>query len=191
MRSLTIHAHTPYNIYIGNHILNDLGKAVAKEFSPCTAAIITDDIVANLYLDKVKNSLERQGFQVITFHFPMGNTQKPHYLRRNLRILAGKQLTRGDLIVALGGGVCRRYGRICRCQLFTWDSLHPGAYHLFCRPLIHPSAGRPPLISKRKKSGRRFLSAFPGMVRLRDPQDPDLRPICRRHCRSGKIRCPR
>ena len=76
MRSLTIHAHTPYNIYIGNHILNDLGKAVAKEFSPCTAAIITDDIVANLYLDKVKNSLERQGFQVITFSFPNGEHSK-------------------------------------------------------------------------------------------------------------------
>lgn len=106
MRSLTIHAHTPYNIYIGNHILNDLGKAVAKEFSPCTAAIITDDIVANLYLDKVKNSLERQGFQVITFSFPNGEHSKNLTIYGEiLEFLAGKQLTRGDLIVALGGGV--------------------------------------------------------------------------------------
>lgn len=106
MSNLTIHTRTPYNIFIGNHILDDLGKAVSEQFSPCTAAIITDDIVAGLYLDRVESSLKHWGFQAISFVFPNGERSKNLTVYGELlEFLAAEKLTRSDIIIALGGGV--------------------------------------------------------------------------------------
>ncbi len=106
MRTLTINTHIPYNIYIGNDILDDLGKAAAERFQPCKVAVITDDMVAGLYLSRTKYSLEQAGFTVATFTFPNGeHSKKLSTYGEILEFLAEEQLTRSDIIVALGGGV--------------------------------------------------------------------------------------
>jgi len=62
--------------------------------------------VAPLYLNRVKDSLERAGFRVHSFVFPAGEDQKNGgtYLKL-LEFLAARRLTRADGLIALGGGV--------------------------------------------------------------------------------------
>ena len=62
--------------------------------------------MAPLYLNRVKDSLERAGFQVHSFVFPAGEDQKNGgtYLKL-LEFLAARRLTRADGLIALGGGV--------------------------------------------------------------------------------------
>ena len=106
MNQITVHTSRPYNILIGNGLLKDIGRYV-KEVSGChKVAVITDDIVAGLYLQTVTDSLRQADLQVCSYVFPNGEASKCH--RTLLPIydfLIREQLTRSDLIVALGGGV--------------------------------------------------------------------------------------
>ena len=74
--------------------------------SPCSVVIVTDDIVNNLYGDKVAAALDSAGYRVSRFVFPHGEQNKNmEQLNNLLRFCTQTQLTRTDLIVALGGGV--------------------------------------------------------------------------------------
>ena len=77
-----------------------------KVISPCKAAIVTDSTVVHLYEETVRKSLTEAGFSVCTFVFPAGEASKNiHTLSHLLEFLAKEEMTRTDLIVALGGGV--------------------------------------------------------------------------------------
>ena len=64
MRTIHVKSSEEYNFVIGRGILSDTGKILRKIFPPCTAAIITDDIVDSLYAETVSKSLEAAGFSV-------------------------------------------------------------------------------------------------------------------------------
>ena len=49
-----------YNILIKNGILKNTGKLVKKLLIGERVLIVTDNIVANLYVDKIKKSLEKE-----------------------------------------------------------------------------------------------------------------------------------
>ncbi|MDO4541234.1 MAG: 3-dehydroquinate synthase [Bacillota bacterium] len=106
MSRLTIDTSRPYDIIVGAGILEDVGKAIKSSFSYDTIAIITDDIVAELYGNTVKHSLETEGITVHTFVFPNGEASKNiNTLNDIWEFLAAKELTRSDALLALGGGV--------------------------------------------------------------------------------------
>ena len=68
--------------------------------------IVSDDIVSNLYLSELVDSLEKIGFRVYTFVFTAGEKSKT--LSTAIKIynfLSENNITRSDVIVALGGGV--------------------------------------------------------------------------------------
>jgi len=106
MRKVEVHASRNYDILIGHDLMAHCGEWCARVIKPCTAALITDDVVDALYADTVKNSLESAGYAVHKFVFPNGERSKNwQTLGEMLEFMAEHQLTRGDIVVALGGGV--------------------------------------------------------------------------------------
>lgn len=106
MRSVTVKTSATYEVLIGSGLLQKAGEAVKKVISPCKAAIVTDSTVVHLYEETVRKSLTEAGFSVCTFVFPAGEASKNiHTLSHFLEFLAKEEMTRTDLIVALGGGV--------------------------------------------------------------------------------------
>ena len=106
MRSVTVKTSATYEVLIGSGLLQKAGEAVKKVISPCKAAIVTDSTVVHLYEETVRKSLTEAGFSVCTSVFPTGEASKNiHTLSHLLEFLAKEEMTRTDLIVALGGGV--------------------------------------------------------------------------------------
>ena len=106
MERVRIEVSTSYDVLIGPGLLDRAGECVAQAVKPCRAAIITDDIVQDLYGDQVMNSLKAAGFDPALWAFPNGETQKNlSTLSAALEWLGDFRLTRSDLVVALGGGV--------------------------------------------------------------------------------------
>lgn len=106
MRKVIVSASTEYDILIGRGILEQVGAEIAKRIQPCKAAIITDTTVEKLYAAQVEASLQTAGFTTCRFVYPAGEGSK-HIgtLSDMLEFLAEEEVTRQDIIVALGGGV--------------------------------------------------------------------------------------
>ena len=106
MTTVTVRASRPYEVTIGRGLLDTVGRQAAGQWKGRSAAVVSDSTVAPLYLNRVKDSLERAGFQVHSFVFPAGEDQKngETYLKL-LEFLAARRLTRADGLIALGGGV--------------------------------------------------------------------------------------
>lgn len=100
---------TSYNILIGAGIIDSLGERIleaCKGEKPVKAGIITDSNVAAIYLEKTKDALQKQGFEVWSYIFQSGDTSKNmETLNDILCGLAEEGFNRGDVLVALGGGV--------------------------------------------------------------------------------------
>lgn len=106
MTTVTVRASRPYEVTIGRGLLDTVGRQAAGQWKGRSAAVVSDSTVAPLYLNRVKDSLERAGFRVHSFVFPAGEDQKNGgtYLKL-LEFLAARHLTRADGLIALGGGV--------------------------------------------------------------------------------------
>lgn len=106
MKTVTVTASKTYDVLIGSGILSDLGAETAKLGKAKKIAIVSDNNVWPLYGKTASDSLENAGFSVVSFVFPGGEESKNGntYLEL-LNCLAQNQLTRSDMIVALGGGV--------------------------------------------------------------------------------------
>lgn len=105
----TVHVSTgkPYDIMIARGVLDRCGSYVAQLTKAEKAVVVTDDNVAPHYLDRVRRSLAAQGLQVKAHIFPAGEESK-HLgtVSAIYQTLADFRVTRKDIIVALGGGVC-------------------------------------------------------------------------------------
>ena len=106
MKTVTVKVSKTYDVLIGSGILSDLGAETAKLGKARKIAIVSDSNVWPLYGKIASDSLENDGFSVVSFVFPAGEESKngSTYLEL-LNFLAQNQLTRSDMIVALGGGV--------------------------------------------------------------------------------------
>ena len=107
MKTIKVQASTTYDIVIGEGLLAKTGDYCRKALGkPCRLCLVTDDKVAPLYLESVRESLEQAGFDVFYYVFPNGEGSKnTETLVELLEILAENRLTRSDALVALGGGV--------------------------------------------------------------------------------------
>lgn len=106
MKTVTVQSSKTYHIHIGSGLLQSIGSEAAKLNGVSRVCIVSDSNVFSLYAGTVKKSLQTSGFSVCQFVFPAGEASKnaQTYLAL-LATLAEQQLTRSDLIVALGGGV--------------------------------------------------------------------------------------
>ena len=106
MNTITVKASKEYQVIINNGLLDSIGSRIATLQSPSKAAIISDSNVWPLYGTVVEDSLQGAGFELFHYVFPAGESSKTAetYLGI-LNFLAENHLTRGDVVIALGGGV--------------------------------------------------------------------------------------
>lgn len=106
MKTVTVNASRSYQVVIGSNLLSECANYISQVKKTCTVAIISDSNVFPLYGKIVTNSLQNAGYQVLSHVFPAGEASKnPETYLNILHFLAKNQLTRSDLIMALGGGV--------------------------------------------------------------------------------------
>ena len=100
-------AGKPYDVLIERGLLEECGEILKETLGKtCRAAILTDDTVDALYGAQAEYSLKQAGFDVCRFAIPHGEENKNLTVWATmLDFLAQNQLTRSDVIVALGGGV--------------------------------------------------------------------------------------
>ena len=106
MKTVTINASKTYDVCIGSGLLAELGARVAALGKAQRVCIVSDSHVWPLFGEKAEASLKEAGFCVTSFVFPAGEEQKSGQTFLELvNYLAENQLTRSDILVALGGGV--------------------------------------------------------------------------------------
>lgn len=106
MKTLRIATAKPYDVLIGNKILADVGQIIKHIDNYPKVAIITDDIVGALYGKDLTKNLNDEGIDVHSFVFPNGERSKNiEVLGEIYSFLIRQQISRSDLIIALGGGV--------------------------------------------------------------------------------------
>jgi 3-dehydroquinate synthase len=114
-----VYAGKGYDIHIQKGIIGSTGELVRTVKDAHRAVIITDSTVAPLYAGIVKKSLEAAGFNAFLFVFPAGEASKNHKTLLDIyAYLAKSELTRSDIIVALGGGVT---GDVAGFAAATWQ----------------------------------------------------------------------
>ena len=97
---------SPYDVHVGDGLLDTTGALAAEVLKPARCALMTDSNVAPLYAARVSASLSAAGFQPTTLISPAGEKSKSMPETASLceqMIAAG--LDRGSAVFALGGGV--------------------------------------------------------------------------------------
>ncbi len=106
MNKVHVTASRSYDVCIGQDLLSQIGPMARKLSKASKAAIISDSNVWPLHGKAVADSLESAGFELVSFAFPAGEQSKNGQIYLEiLNFLAEHQLTRSDLLIALGGGV--------------------------------------------------------------------------------------
>jgi len=95
-----------YDIVIGRGLLSSLGKRLAALRPNVRAAIVTDSTVAKLYLDMAEAALSEAGIGSVRIIVPEGEKSKSfRVFERVCESIIAERIERGDVVVALGGGV--------------------------------------------------------------------------------------
>lgn len=97
-----------YQINVGHDLLKSCGEWARQCLSANTKriALVSNAKVFRLYGETVKNSLEKQGFEVFLFLMKDGEQYKSLSTLENvLQFVGENRFARTDAIVALGGGV--------------------------------------------------------------------------------------
>jgi shikimate kinase/3-dehydroquinate synthase len=105
----TVHVPLPgyaYDILIGRGLIGRAGEAIAAIAPGAACAIVTDETVARHHLATLEESLEAAGLRSTAIVVPPGEASKSWPVLQEVcdGILAAR-IERGDLVVALGGGV--------------------------------------------------------------------------------------
>lgn len=95
-----------YDILIGDTLLDDAGSILSERFAGRRYGIITDDNVAKAQLPRLLKSLDAAGLGHTEIVLPAGESTKSWaFLGQAVEGILAARLERGDLIIALGGGV--------------------------------------------------------------------------------------
>ncbi|MBI1418211.1 MAG: 3-dehydroquinate synthase [Limimaricola sp.] len=95
-----------YDILIGPGLLAETPRHLAPHLARPRVAIITDETVAGLHLASLTQSLDAAGIAHATLRLPAGEATKGWpQLTRTVEWLLDQKTERGDLVLALGGGV--------------------------------------------------------------------------------------
>ena len=105
----TVHVDTgrPYDIFIERGVIDCCGEYIKQLSNAEKVVVVSDTNVAPLYQWRVLNSLSKHGLKVNTHIFHAGEENKTlGTIAEIYKTLAEFRMTRRDVIVALGGGVC-------------------------------------------------------------------------------------
>ncbi len=95
-----------YDVEIGPDLLSQSGKMIAPLLNRPKVAVLTDENVAALHLDALREGLAVPGIEMSALALPAGEATKswPHF-ERAVEWLLAEKVERRDVVVALGGGV--------------------------------------------------------------------------------------
>ncbi|TGQ67403.1 3-dehydroquinate synthase [Mesorhizobium sp. M00.F.Ca.ET.186.01.1.1] len=95
-----------YDILIGSGLLSRAGAEIARRLPGTRAAVVTDHNVAAAHLGTLKSGLEQGGIQPAIITMPAGEKTKSFaHLEEVVDGILAAKLERGDVVIALGGGV--------------------------------------------------------------------------------------
>lgn len=95
-----------YDILIGSNLIARLGSEIAERYGPVRAGIVSDSEVAPLYRKQIEAALKQAGLETVFFQIDAGETSKSLAVFETLvEEVVGARLERGDVLIALGGGV--------------------------------------------------------------------------------------
>jgi 3-dehydroquinate synthase len=95
-----------YDILIGRGLIAEAGRAIAERLPKVRAAIVTDETVAGLHLAVLTASLDAAGIGHVPVVVAPGEGSKNFQtLETVTRAILAARLERGDIVIALGGGV--------------------------------------------------------------------------------------
>ncbi len=95
-----------YDIMIERGLFDTAGEQIRSVTTAAKAAVVSDSNVAPLYAQRLLNSMGKNGFTVKLITVPAGEKSKSLAMTEYLYDeMLDFELTRSDLIVALGGGV--------------------------------------------------------------------------------------
>jgi len=95
-----------YDIFIGRGLAASLGARIAALKPGVKAAIVSDAMVAGLHLPKIREALENAGIAATSIVVAAGEATKSFSVfERVCDGLLEAKIERGDVVVALGGGV--------------------------------------------------------------------------------------
>ena len=99
-------AERAYDILIGGGLIAAAGKEIASRLKGSKLAVVTDENVAPLYLDRLMAALADSGLSAVAHILPAGEKTKSfeHLMTVCDGVLAAR-IERGDAVIALGGGV--------------------------------------------------------------------------------------
>lgn len=95
-----------YNIVIGSNLLDEAGERIAALAPGAACAIVTDENVARFHVQTLEDSLTHAGIRHALIVVPAG--EKSKNMGELARVVDGileAKMERGDLVIALGGGV--------------------------------------------------------------------------------------
>ena len=106
MRRIEVNTGKPYEILVERSISGRVGAELLKVAKVKRVMVVTDETVEKLYFARVKSSLDAAGIEVFKFVITSGERSKStRNLVRLWETLAESEITRSDVIIALGGGV--------------------------------------------------------------------------------------
>ena len=93
-----------YDVYIGKKVLSELNPFIHDHYADCSKIlIITDETVAKLHLDTVRNSIS--AIPIVVYTVPSGEKAKTFDVYYDcLTFALEEHLDRKSLLIALGGG---------------------------------------------------------------------------------------
>lgn len=95
-----------YDILIGSRLLDSLGTEIVARYGNVRAGIVSDSTVAPLYRARIEASLKQAGIEPVFFEIAAGESSKCLTVFETLvEDVVGARLERGDVLIALGGGV--------------------------------------------------------------------------------------
>lgn len=106
MKKIRVNTSKVYDVLIERGSIKECGNYINDIAKSKKTAIITDDIVEKLYGDIVRESLSNNGFEHTTFVFKNGEASKSLSVLSDIYdFLCESNITRNDIVIALGGGV--------------------------------------------------------------------------------------
>lgn len=107
MKTLNVKVGKGYNIFIEKGLMSSCGKYIKEVSNAAKVCLISDTNVYKIYGNTVEEQLKSVCYDVYTYVFDAGEESKTTATVISMvEFMAEKELTRNDLVVALGGGVC-------------------------------------------------------------------------------------
>jgi 3-dehydroquinate synthase len=95
-----------YEILIGDGLIEQAGEEISRVLPGARAAIVTDENVAGAHLERLLASLTKSGIAASPVILPAGEKTKSFArLEEAVDGIIAAKLERGDVVIALGGGV--------------------------------------------------------------------------------------